>query len=508
MHDKNPIETPSAALPEGAQAPQQGFRPVRAVGRFLQRWWPDTLFARLACILVVGMLTAQFLTSSIWLSVRYAHMLAVPTRVTAERVADVWDLLQHTDLPQQEVLAMYAHANLTLTPMAQALPLHVLETEHDRKVSILLDKVFHQRWPTAAPLELVDLRLKDAQGGPAGWPAILGFSPVTVDYVMQLRQPDGQWLRIEANVSPGWQQNMGWQVLADLLLRVYLLRIAVVLALVVLAVRWVVEPLKRLSKAANALEGSAKAGEPMHENGPQEVRNAAQAFNRMQQRIQANMQERTRFLAAVSHDLRSPITRMRLRLELLDEAQNLAQTKAKLRSDLLNMEEMLDATLRFIQAEQNKENFQDVDMDAWVYSLCHDWCDLGRAVHVSGHSHCLVSASALGLKRMLSNLLDNALQYGSHAEVSLAFDAQRAEVVVCVQDNGVGLSESQLTQMLEPFVRGEPSRNRATGGYGLGLSIVNAIVQGHGGRFHLRNRTDGQTGLEAWVHLPAVPKPR
>lgn len=507
MHDKAPSPAPLATPPEPPQGPQHSGALARSVGRFLQRCWPDTLFARLACILVVGMLTAQFLTSSIWLSVRYAHMLAVPTRVTAERVADVWDVLQRGHLPQQEVLAMYAHANLTLTPMAQPLPLHVLATEHDRKVSTLLDKVFHQRWPTASALQLVDLRLKDAQGGPAGWPAILGFSPVTVDYVMQLQQPDGQWLRIEADVSPGWQQNTGWQVLVDLLLRVYLLRIAVVVALVVLAVRWVVEPLKRLSKAANALANSPMAAEPMHENGPQEVRNAAQAFNRMQQRITANMQERTRFLAAVSHDLRSPITRMRLRLELLDGAQNLAETKAKLRSDLLSMEEMLDATLRFIQAEQNKESFQAIDMDACVYSLCHDWRDLGRPVRVSGHSHCTVSGSALGLKRMLSNLLDNALQYGAQAHVSLAFDAARAEVVVCVQDNGAGLSEAQLTQMLEPFVRGEPSRNRATGGYGLGLSIVNAIVQGHGGRLHLRNRTDGHSGLEAWVHLPAELSP-
>lgn len=487
----------------------------------LHRVLPDTVFGRLVLILVTGMLAAQFLTSSIWLNVRYDHMLEAPTRVIAERMADAVVLLQ-TDAHGEQSLQQFTHPGFEAQLQAHAqVPVDPgLDQDQElvRTAQTLVDSVFQQRLPQLTPPTVTRLHLLDAQSAPvpgaghrpASWQALLGFRPLTMDYGLQLRWPDGRWLQVNALLQPGGQARRGWPMLADLLWRVYALRVLVVVALVLVAVRWAVAPLRRLSQAAQALERDVLRAAAMAESGPDEVRQAAQAFNRMHRRIVAHLEDRTRFLAAVSHDLRTPIARMRMRLALLDP-EDLPTAHARLRDDLASMERLTNDILTFIKAGQGQGlqvALQQVDLDSLVRSICQDWQDLGRDVHCQGTAQGRVEGDSLALRRAVENLVDNALRYGQRARVQLRGDGNQVQVLV--DDDGPGIAPALLAHICSPFERGEQSRNSATGGHGLGLAIVEAIAQTHGGQLQLRNRAapaptsqePAIQGLQACLTLP------
>lgn len=462
----------------------------------LGRWLPDTLFGRLVLVLAAGMLATQFLTSSIWLDLRHTQTLETPTRVAAERLADTIQVLAaHGQDPQ--ALAYLAGPGLQARVQDQAQATAPADDpDLQDEAQALVNRVLHARLPQAGTAQLLRLKLVDAHGHAVPQSSYFGLNPFTVDYGLQTELSPGRWLVLDTQLSPGWHAQSGWEVLADVLLRVYLLRILVVVLLVLLAVRWVVTPLLRMAQAAQALERDVIAAPRMPESGPREVRQAAQAINRMQQRIAANLQERTQFLAAVSHDLRTPITRMRLRLELLGSA-DLESSKQKLRGDLTCMESLIDSTLAFIQAREHQGPLQQIDLDALARSICQDRQELGQAVEVRGLIREPVMGQPLSLRRALDNLIDNALRYAGAACVVLDEDASHAQV--CVEDRGPGIPAAQLERMRQPFERGEASRNQNTGGHGLGLSIVDAIAQAHGGALLLRNREP--QGLSACMRI-------
>lgn len=464
-----------------------------------RNWVPDTLFGRLVLVLTAGMLASQFLTSSIWLGVHHTQTLETPTRVVAERLGDVIVQLSASEDDAQTLMHMsrpgfQLHVQPDIKTRAQ--PANELQTSAQN----LINNVLHARVPQAHLVELTQLRLLDAHGQESVWPTYFGLSPFTVEYDLQTQLAEGQWLTLNAQLSPGWQAQSGWQMLTNVLLRVYLLRILVVVILVLLAVRWVVAPLLRMAKAAQALEQDVVRAPAMPELGPREVRQAAHAFNRMQKRIATSMQERTRFLAAVSHDLRTPITRMRLRLELLDTMEP-ETVKDKLRADLASMETLIDSTLAYIKAREHRGLLQQIDLDSLARSICQDRQDLGQAVEVQGRIARPLQGDGLGLRRALDNLIDNALRYGKgRVTVVLGEDASCA--TIDVQDEGPGIAPEMLEQVRQPFERGDGSRNFLTGGHGLGLSIVDAIVASHGGTLALANRQPH--GLSACLRIPFV----
>ncbi|WP_158615679.1 ATP-binding protein [Comamonas sp. BIGb0124] len=475
-----------------------GSRLRASAERVVRRLWPRTLFGRLFLILASGMLAAQFLTSSIWLSVRYQQQLEAPTRVMGERVADLLGLLERGQT-MQDVQRIMVNERFLFALHDRPREREAVRHPRAGDVEDLLNHVLHERLPRSKAVALTGLHLRDDRGQPADWLSLLGFAGLSVDYALQIEQDSGQWLWVDARLPQGWQTQSGWAVLWDLLWRVYLVRIAIVVVLVMLAVKWVVKPLAELARAAQAVERDVAGALPLAEQGPMEVRHAAQAFNRMQQHIAVHLAERTRFLAAVSHDLRSPIARMRLRLELLD-APEIEPVKAKLRSDLSSMESLIDSTLAFIQSGQRNGPSHRIDLDSWVRSACHDWQDLGARVEVSGGTGGgQIDGYPQGLRRVLDNLIDNALRYAGNARVELARVGSQAEISVV--DDGPGIDPELLAQVRLPFVRGEASRNPATGGHGLGLSIVEGIVTAHAGQIAIENRTD-RSGLRVRVTFP------
>jgi signal transduction histidine kinase len=268
--------------------------------------------------------------------------------------------------------------------------------------------------------------------------------------------------------------------------------LAAVFAVSFLAVRWATRPLKALADAADELGRNIDRA-PMAEKGPAEVVRAARAFNTMQERLAGYVRERAATLAAMSHDLKTPVNRLRLRAELLEDS----EAKKKISQDLGEMESMILGTLEFMRGGGTAEKPRPVDVNALLSSLQGDAQDTGGRVSVEGVASAPYVGRPQALKRCLGNLLDNALKYGGSALVLVEDSPDR--LVIRVRDRGPGIPEAELERVFEPFHRLEGSRSRDTGGTGLGLSIARQIAQLHGGTLKLHNIKDG---LEAELILP------
>lgn len=256
--------------------------------------------------------------------------------------------------------------------------------------------------------------------------------------------------------------------------------------------RRLARPIQQLTQAAARLGDNLEAP-PIAESGPLETRQAARLFNRMQDKLRLQLAERSRFLAAVSHDLRTPLTRIRLRSAQLDDT----ALQAKLGKDIDDMTAMLDATLAYLRDESQQESWQLLDITALLQVLAEDAQEQGHHVSVDGHADSLLTLPG-SLRRCLDNLLENALRYGERADIHL----QQSGDTVCIEirDHGPGIPENRMSSVFEPFVRLEESRNRHTGGVGLGLAIARDAARRMGGTLTLHNAPQG--GLIARLTLP------
>lgn len=271
--------------------------------------------------------------------------------------------------------------------------------------------------------------------------------------------------------------------------------------LVLLVVFWqlrkITRPLSKLARAANDL-GRGKDVAPLAEEGPYDVRETLVAFNRMNDRIQRFVSDRTRMLAALSHDLRTPMTSMRLRLELMEPGEE----RDKLLASLDEMQQMSEASLDFVRQSGDVETTQAVDLSALLDSLCEDLCDLGMPVSCAESDQIVLDVRPVSLKRALRNVIENAVKYGERADVRIL--RRERNIVIEVSDSGPGIPEDRQASVFEPFVRVEESRNRNTGGMGLGLSIARQIIASHGGDIQLHNRIErgDHKGLTVEIILP------
>jgi signal transduction histidine kinase len=220
------------------------------------------------------------------------------------------------------------------------------------------------------------------------------------------------------------------------------------------------------------------------------------AFNRMQERLRRFLDDRTRMLAAVSHDLRTPITSLRLRAEFVEDD----ETRARILATLDEMQAMVEATLAFAREEARSEPTRIVDLAALVESTAADLADLGAAIEVAPAERLPYGCRPVALRRALRNLLENAVRYGERCHVRLEHD--RSEVRIIIEDEGPGIPEDQQGRVFEPFVRLEESRSAETGGIGLGLAIARSIARAHGGDIRLQNLPG--RGLRVSLSLPSA----
>ena len=308
-----------------------------------------------------------------------------------------------------------------------------------------------------------------------------------------LRLPDGEWLNLRVEMPPPrpWHS-------ATFLAAFVVMTVAAVL-LILWAVARLMRPVRLLAEAADRLGRDVNAP-PLPEGGPSEVATAARAFNVMAGRIRRFVADRTQMLAAIGHDLRTPITRLRLRAEFMDDDEQ----RRKMLADLDEMEQMIAATLAFARDDAAAEPATPIDLAALCRTVADEAADarpeLAEAIGFEGPERLTIRARPIALKRAIANLVSNALAYGGTARLVLS-PPEGGVVRLAVDDDGPGIPEAELEAVFTPFRRLEASRNRETGGTGLGLTIARNILRAHGGDVVLANRPGG--GLRALASLPA-----
>jgi signal transduction histidine kinase len=314
----------------------------------------------------------------------------------------------------------------------------------------------------------------------------------------QTSNPDAQFAAIELK-DASWvvftapDRFWGLSLPARIELGIVLLIISI--ATVSAVATWqLARPIREFTDALRRF-GSDPRAALLPETGPRELRASISAFNAMQAQIQRFVDDRTAMLAAISHDLRTPLTRMRLRGEFVEDKEQ----RARLFRDVDEMQAMVDSALAFFRDDFQAEQTTTFDFAELLRTITEDYSDQGCEISYNGAEHVAFCGRPLALKRAFTNVIDNAVKYGRTPELELCCFEER--FVVVVRDAGPGIPPEAVEKVFRPFFRLERSRNRATGGAGLGLTSAQAVIRGHGGEISLRNRPTG--GLEVEVILPA-----
>jgi two-component system OmpR family sensor kinase len=305
-------------------------------------------------------------------------------------------------------------------------------------------------------------------------------------FVAARRLEDGSWNVVEREVE-GFPNALHRRALL-----LFVLGAATLLPLASLFARALSAPIRRFSEAARRL-GRDPNAPPLPREGPAEMLLAVDSFNIMQAQVNRLIQERTHMVGAIAHDLRTPLTRLAFRIEDFP-----APAREKIDADINEMKSMISAALDFIRDRSSSGQREQLDFRLLVESIVDDQSDLGHDVTLQSGTPITLSGNRLALRRMVSNLIDNALKYGHRARLRLRVVDGRC--ILDIDDDGPGIPGQLQQQVFEPFFRLESSRNRDTGGIGLGLATVRAIALDHGGEIELGNRKDG--GLRVTISLP------
>jgi len=322
-------------------------------------------------------------------------------------------------------------------------------------------------------------------GQPGASEADLAALHFSGHFKIALRQADGDW-RVLSTVDTlftAWKARAIWALASTVLLAI---------PFAYLLARWLAAPIREFGVAAERLGRDPRAP-PLEVCGPTEISAAADAFNAMQARLGRYVDDRVAMVGAIAHDLRTPLMRLSFRL---DKAPDDIRVKAE--ADIAEMKHMLAAVLEFVRTMQVDRPRQRQELRSLITSIADDLTDVGHNVLVEDGPDVVIEGDTLGLRSLFTNLIENAVTYGGNARVRL--HAEGREAIVHIDDDGPGLPPEELERVFEPFYRHEPSRNRETGGTGLGLATVRSVVLAHGGEATLENRRDG--GLRARVALP------
>lgn len=455
------------------------------------KWWPNKLFPRTLVLVVLALLLAQGV--SLWILSK-AHQTALRDSAHQFEVNQFVSLVQLLEqIPasmHQQAIQVWERPGRTLSfssepyferatgGLARKIQNSIvsdLGPEYTEKVRVEVE--VNGRRPMRRP----DHFLPSSMGerGKRGERSGESFRPpILSELFMAVRLSDGQWF------SGSLMARVKKPLVAMQTLVFVCSSIVLVLAVVFWQLRKITLPLRLLETAANAM-GRGKTVEPLDEEGPEDVKATIQAFNQMNERTQRFLSDRTRMLAALSHDLRTPITSMRLRLELMEVGEH----RDKLLMSLDEIQQMSESTLAFVHQTGDVEPNSTLDLTTLVSSVCDDLKELGKNVECNVSDKSVVlTARPIALRRALRNLIENAVAYGQSAAVSIEVSG---DVWIHIDDCGDGIPEAQWQEVFEPFFRLENSRNRQTGGVGLGLSIAQQLMSAHGGRIELAHRENG-----------------
>lgn len=434
-----------------------------------------SLYARIALILLSGLIIAQGVSFLLQNQERTEVVQQARGRNFIDQIIYAVQLLEATAPDQQsQAVAALARAGM--------------------QVDVISEQALYSHQPHGGFPDMLAQRLGSARAlrskGAGGAGRMLGSGMGSAGArSLDVQLLNGQWVRLTERSPQAAAPNLSTTLLLQLGLTLLL-----VAGVTLLAVRYATRPLEQMAQAADRL-GQNLDAPALPEDGSPETRRAAHAFNTMQQRIRALIQERERALAAVSHDLRTPLTRLRLRCEWVDDE----TLREQLDKDIAAMASLIDSTLGYLRERTTQEPVRPLDLNALLESLCDDARVQGRAVSLQGHVKDFYPGRLSGLRRALQNLIDNAFKYGA-SSVTLGVQDDAATVRLCVLDNGPGIDPQELDKVAQAYYRPDPARTRADGSVGLGLAIVTDVARTHGGTLELHNRPEG--GLSACLCLP------
>lgn len=429
------------------------------------RLLPGTLFGRLVLLLAGGLIVAQLIGAAMHMAERQKMIGTTVNGEFAQRVAAVYRAINHQPPAEHARMAQLLSAPRQLLSIESSAPADTASLVGDAFL----------------------VQVRDVLGGDVALVPLIVPRPGQFSFDLYLQLGAGDWLRVRGQAP---SEILALPVHHFMTLGVML---TMVFLLVWLIVRMTVRPLTDLAAAARAL-GDDLQRPPLPENGPLEVRAAAQAFNAMQRQIRGAIEERERFLAAVSHDLKTPVTRLRLRSEMLEDE----GLRERFVRDLDEVQGMLGSALDFLHGKAVDERCQPLDLSALLESMVDDYAEIGEEIELRVAESLKISGRPQALRRAIGNLVDNGLKYGGR--VSVEVTQQDGRLLIAVDDDGSGLPDGELERVFEPFYRLESSRSRETGGVGLGLAIVRQIARRHAGDVLLSNLPGG--GLRAQLWLP------
>jgi signal transduction histidine kinase len=466
--------------------------------------WPQSLFGRLLAASVAAVLLAQAAALVLIAQEREHFVLQVSVREWTRRIAETTQMLA----PMSAAARARAVSELAAPHDPPPHMPHFAAGVHHPgarpaghsflRLPLLMDFEAALRQQLRGALgPAYDFEITPTpEAAPAAIPVSLPFyeahelganQAAVQRYDVKVRFADGDSVIYRLARLPG-----GTPLPRNLFLNLTLLVLLLVIGLYV-AARNITRPLSQLVRAADSVGRDLRPAQ-LEERGARELRHAAHAFNTMQDRLRRYLDSRTRVLAAMSHDLKTPLTRLRLQVETLDNP----SLQARIGRELDEMEGMVREALALFRGLDDGEPATPVDIDALLRQIVGEFTDMGATVTLSGQSQQRLPGKPQALKRCLTNLIANAVKFGSRADIVV--EDSSAELVIRVCDPGPGIPPAELERVFEPFYRLESSRNRDSGGTGLGLSIARDIAQGHGGALTLANLPAG--GLEATLRLP------
>jgi len=460
----------------------------------MKRFLPKTITNQTVLVLFVGLTISHLVSMAIYSSDRTKVLTQMGGQDIAHHLSNITRLVDQTPYPSRPSLIATINENGFKVWLSEESTLvHDLSPRPD--IRYLRDYLSKHLSVAQQPLIHVRVSKSSIVKADVGvWDSIVQwFQGVSGDRVLNvsLRLGDvdsvSQWLNFKIAIPQSIFLWSGTSLLSMLAMS----------GAVVLLSMWVVHrltvPLRVFAHAANRL-GKDVDAPPLTENGPLEIQASAMAFNQMQERLKRMINNRTQMLAAISHDLRTPITLLRLRSELVENDEE----RTKMLASLDDMDKMISSTLDFSREEAKTEEYRKVDLAALVTAICDDMIDSGQLVTYEGPKKYHYDCRSLSLRRAITNLIDNALKFGGQAHVMMTHDENI--IAITVVDEGPGIDDDKLDDVFQPFFRCESSRNPETGGTGLGLSIVQSVAHAHGGHVVLSNRKE--QGLKAELQLP------
>lgn len=458
---------------------------------------PKTLRGQIILLIVLALAVAQALTLWLFIDQRALAVRSALALEAADRAGNIARLLEDAPARLHPEILRAASSPLVQFDLARTPIVEGSSDPGPKWIAQRIQTILGPGNTTAVRVEMRRGPMTDAVPPMSGAsPAMLrmhremtGGPMSTLELKLSIGLPNGDWLNMVSRFHEPPYQVVGSEIATFVVT-------AALLAMVLwLALSRVVGPLQGLARAADRL-GRGEDTEPLRPEGPEEMRRVAAAFNQMQERLHRFVTERTRLLGAVGHDLRSPLTALRVRAEMVDDD----ETRERMIATITEMQEMVEATLAFARGMATTEPVENVHLRDLLGSLGDELRDVGAAVTLGPVADVSLRLRRNGMRRALRNLIENALRYGTRATVSAHEDT--GGVAITIEDEGPGIHAENLERVFDPFVRLETSRSRETGGIGLGLSIARTIVLAHGGQIVLENRPEG--GLRAIVRLPTA----